>query len=300
MNNAGQSSVIPFSVACFGIATFAGMDAFMKGLSIELGVYNAMLWRTSIAFLMAATLFIAGRKAWPSVSAIRVHVWRGAITSVMAFLFFWGLIYIPLAEAVALSFIAPLIALYLAAVLLNETIGSKAIWASVIGFMGAVVIVTGKLGGEYDDDVGKGIAAILASALLYAYNLILQRQQALIAEPIEIAFFQNATVVVIYLCLAPFLAVIPIMSIVPDLVATALLGIISSLMLSWAYARAEAKILIPVEYTAFIWAGILGWIIFAEELSWQTLAGAALIVIGCLVASKQKNNLVDHVETAVI
>jgi len=300
MNDTGRSSVIPFSVACFGIATFAAMDAFMKGLSIELGVYNAMLWRTSIALLIAATLFVLGRKSWPSMSAIRVHIWRGAITSVMAFLFFWGLIYIPLAEAVALSFIAPLIALYLAAVLLHETVGSKAIWASVIGLIGALVIVAGKVDGDYDDDVGKGIAAILVSALLYAYNLILQRQQALIAEPIEIAFFQNATVVAIYLCLAPFLAVVPTMSIVPDLVATALLGIISTLMLSWAYARAEAKILIPVEYTAFIWAAILGWVIFAEALSWQTLAGTALIVVGCLVASKQKNNPVEHVETAVI
>jgi S-adenosylmethionine uptake transporter len=300
MKNVGQSSIIPFSVACIGIATFAGMDAFMKGLSIELGVYNAMLWRTSIALLMAATLFVVGRKSWPSNSSIRVHVWRGIITSVMAFLFFWGLIYIPLAEAIALSFIAPLIALYLAAVLLKESIGGKAIWASVIGLSGAVVIVAGKLSGEYDDSVGKGIAAILVSAVLYAYNLILQRQQALIAEPIEIAFFQNATVVMIYWCLAPFLAVVPSMSVVPELVVTAFLGIISTLMLSWAYARAEAKILIPVEYTAFIWAVILGWVMFAEQLSWQTLSGTALIVIGCLVASKQKNNHVDHIETTAI
>ena len=51
---------------------------------------------------------------------------------------------------------------------------------------------------------GKGIAAILLSAVLYAYNLILQRQQALIAGPIEIAFFQNATMVAVYLVFAPF------------------------------------------------------------------------------------------------
>jgi S-adenosylmethionine uptake transporter len=276
------------------------MDAMMKGLSIELGVYNAMLWRTSIALLMASALFVLARKSWPAMSAIRVHVWRGVVTSVMAFLFFWGLIYIPLAEAIALSFIAPLIALYLAAVLLKETIGSKAIWASAIGLMGAAVIVAGKLGGDYDDSVGKGIAAILVSALLYAYNLILQRQQALIADPIEIAFFQNATVVLIYCCLAPLLAVVPAMSMVPELVATAFLGIISTLMLSWAYARAEAKVLIPVEYTAFVWAAILGWLLFAEQLSWQTLLGTGLIVMACLVASKQNNGRVEHVETTVI
>ena len=74
----------------------------------------------------------------------------------MAFLFFWGLAYVPLAEAIGLSFIAPLIALYLAAVLLGERIGDKAVLASVIGFGGALVIVGGRWSGEYGDDVGKG------------------------------------------------------------------------------------------------------------------------------------------------
>ena len=49
-----------------------------------------------------------------------LHLWRGLVVSVMAFLFFWGLARVPLAEAIGLSFIAPLIALYLAAVLLKE------------------------------------------------------------------------------------------------------------------------------------------------------------------------------------
>jgi hypothetical protein len=48
------------------------------------------------------------------------------------------------------------------------------------------------------------IGAILLSAVMYAYNLILQRQQAILAKPFEIAFFQNGTVVFIYLLFAPF------------------------------------------------------------------------------------------------
>ncbi len=53
---------------------------------------------------------------------------------------------------------------------------------------------------------------------------------------------------------------------------------------AWAYARAEAQHLIPVEYTAFIWAAIIGWLAFGERLTLTTLAGAALIVAGCLLA----------------
>jgi S-adenosylmethionine uptake transporter len=300
MNTISRSATVPFSVATLGIATFAGMDVFMKGLAIEMGAYNAMLWRTGISLVIAISLFLWKRKRWPDLSIIRLHIWRGLVTSLMAFLFLWGQIHVPLAEAIGLSFIAPLIALYLAAVLLKERIGDKAIMASIVGFVGALVIVGGKLGGQYSDDIGMGMVAILLSALLYAYNLILQRQQALVADPFEILFFQNATVVVVYLLFAPFLAVVPMMEQLPQLAAAAVLGLTSILLLSWAYARAEAKILIPVEYTAFIWAALFGWLVFAEDITVATLVGTALIVLACLVAARQRPEQVDHVETTAV
>jgi len=276
------------------------MDAMMKGLSLQMGAYNAMLWRTGLALVLAAALFLARRGRWPGKSVLRFHIWRGVVTSLMAFLFFWGLIYVPLAEAIGLSFIAPLIALYLAAALLKEKIGSLAILASIIGFAGALVIVGGRLGGDYSDDIFNGVVAILLSAVLYAYNLILQRQQAQIAGPVEITFFQNATMVAIYIVFAPFLAETPTVDQLPDLAGAAILGMTSLLLLSWAYARAEAKILIPVEYTAFIWACVLGWLVFAEEVTAATLGGTALIVVGCLVAMWQKPDQVDHIETTAV
>jgi len=300
MTKSAGGPAAPFIVAILGIATFAGMDVFMKGLAIEMGAYNAILWRISIALLIAAVLFPRRRTPWPDKSIIRLHVWRGAVISLMSFLFFWGLVYVPLAEAIGLSFIAPLIALYLAAVLLKEKIGDKAVLASLTGLVGALIIVGGKLGGDYSHNMGMGIAAILLSALLYAYNLILQRQQALLAEPVEIAFFQNCTMVAVYLFFAPFWAVIPPVELLPNLVVAAMLGISSILLLSWAYARAEAKILIPVEYTAFIWAAFFGWLVFAEAVTGATLAGTALIVAGCLVTARQQPDHVDHVETTAV
>ena len=279
---------VPLLVAASGIATYSAMDVVMKGLAIELGAYNAMLWRTLIACLLSGAMFYWRRSPWPQPRTLRLHLWRGLVTSIMAFLFFWGLVYVPIAEAIALSFIAPLIALYLALVILDEKIGHIAVVASLVGFSGALVIVGGKLGGNYSDQVWLGIAAILLSAVLYAYNLILQRQQAIIAKPFEIAFFQNATVVSIYLLFAPLLAQVPPVTQLPQLAFAAVLGFVSLLLLSWAYARAEARVLIPVEYTAFIWAAILGWLVFDEAVTVTTAAGTALIVLGCLVATRQQ------------
>ena len=139
-------------VACLGIATFAAMGGAMKDLALSLGAYNAMLWRTLVATCLAAVLFAWKGSGWPKPGVLKLHIWRGTVTSIMAFMFFWGLKYLPLAEAIALSFIAPLIALYLARLLLDEPIGPAAVIASLIGLSGALVIIVGKLQGDYGEE----------------------------------------------------------------------------------------------------------------------------------------------------
>jgi S-adenosylmethionine uptake transporter len=71
------------------------------------------------------------------------------------------------------------------------------------------------------------------------------------------------------------------------LALAAVLGFVSLLALSWAYARAETRSLLPVEYTAFIWAARFGWLVFSKAVTASTLFGIALIVLGCLVATRQ-------------
>jgi S-adenosylmethionine uptake transporter len=138
---------IPFAVATLGIALFSTMDALMKGLSLAIGTYNALLWRTLAGAMLAGTFFLWQRLPWPAWPAMRVHLIRGSMSSVMAILFFWGLARVPMAQAIALAFAAPLIALYLAAVLLKEKIERSAILASLLGFAGVIAIEPRKASG---------------------------------------------------------------------------------------------------------------------------------------------------------
>ena len=291
------STLIPFAVAGLGIALFAVMDALMKGLVLEMGSYNTLFWRGSVSVVLVTALYLWRRPAWPRRDALKLHLLRGVLIAFMAFLFFWGLAYVPVAEAIALSFIAPLIALYFAALMLGERVGARAVLASVIGFAGAMVVMLGKLSEDYDDKVFMGMGAVLLSALLYAYNLILQRRQALVAEPVEIVFFQTLALFAVYLLAAPLLAVKPTAAAFPGLLTTAVLSMVSMMLLSWAYARAEARVLIPVEYTAFIWAALFGWLLYQEQVTLATVAGTSLIVAGCLLAASQRETVVEHVET---
>lgn len=292
------SPATAFAVATFGIAVFACMDAVMKGLTLEIGAYNTMFWRTLIGVVIAGLPYFWWRRSWPSRAALKLHLGRGFVGTMMALLFFWGLARVPMAQAVALTFIAPLIALFLAAVLLKERVDRGAIVASIIAFAGVLTILAGQARADMGEDALLGALAILVSALFYAYNIILMRRQALVANATEVAFFQNATVLLFLLPLAPVWLVVPEGHHTPNIALAALLGTSSHFLLSWAYARAEASYLAPVEYTAFVWASILGYVVFSETVGVLTVAGAAMIAGGCLMAARRRTEPLARPETA--
>jgi S-adenosylmethionine uptake transporter len=291
---------IPFMVAAAGIGTFSLMDVAMKDLALSIGTYNAVMWRNCLGALFMGLLFIGTRQKWPPAHILKIHLWRGMVASVMSISFFWSLTKLPFAEAIGLSFIAPVIALYLAAVMLGETIGREAIWASLAGLGGVVIIMAGRLSGQYTNGHLWGAAAVLFSAIVFAYNLILARKQAQVAGPIEIAFFQNLFVAATLSFAAPWFLQPIGAAHTPLIGGAAILSIISLLLLSWAYARAEAQILIPVEYTAFVWAALFGWLFFAEPVTVPVLLGTVLIVSGSLIAARAKPEPVNQVEIAAV
>ena len=291
--------LMPFIAVAAGIASFSVMDGLMKGASLAVGAYNAMLWRSLASALVMLPLWKLSGGVWPRGRVLRLHAVRGFNSSLMATAFFWGLKYLPLAEGMAISFIAPLIALYLAAVLLGESVGRRAVFASVLGLAGVVVIAGARMRGDgYSHDAALGIAAILASAVLYAWNLILQRQQAQLAPPREVAAFQAVFTALFLGLLSPWLAQFPPSGVWFNLGGSAVLATGSLMLISWGYGREETQVLLPLEYSAFIWAAIMGWLMFGETLTAPTVAGAVLIVAGCWIATRPGPKV--HIEATAL
>jgi S-adenosylmethionine uptake transporter len=142
-----------------------------------------------------------------------------------------------------------------------------------------------------------GSLAILGSAICYSANILMMRWQAVAAKPLEINFFQTIVVLALWLAALPVLGV-------PDwphgemgwLIVAALLSTSGGLLFAWAYARGEASYLAVTEYSGFLWAAVLGWLVFSEPVSFYTVAGAALIVGGCLVAARRGDVAMPEIE----
>lgn len=281
--------VVAFGVGCLGIAVFSAMDAVVKALTLILGTYNTLLWRSFAGIGFSGLPWLWSRPARPSRHAMRLHIERGVVSAVMAVLFFWGLARTPMAQAVALTFIAPLIAQGLAVLLLKEKMKRGALLGSLLGFCGVLVILWGQSSAKMGPEAFLGAIAVMLSAVCYAYNIILMRRQAQVADPYEVAFFQSVIVALSLAVAMPWLAELPPVEHWPMLLLAALLATLSLGLLGWAYARAEASYLAPVEFTAFIWATLWGFIFFDEKVGLPTLAGAALIVAGCMIAARAPN-----------
>jgi S-adenosylmethionine uptake transporter len=285
---AGEDSPLQaYAAAILGIALFSIMDMLMKGLTLAIGTYPTLLWRSLAGLLMAAGPYLATRRGWPGSTALRLHLIRGVIMAPMAVLFFWGLARVPMAQAVALTFIAPLIALALAAMILKEPVGRRMVGGSAAAFAGVIIIFVGQARAELGPTALIGSFAILTSAVIYAFNIIIMRRQAQNAGPLEIAFFQNLVISVILVLAIPLTGGAPLPSgHWAQVLLAAALAMGSLMILGWAYARAGAGYLSTTEYSSFLWAAVLGWLRFGEHVSPFTLCGAALIVAGCLVAAR--------------
>jgi S-adenosylmethionine uptake transporter len=287
MNRVDQKPALALIVALAGIGALSAMDTVMKGLSKDIGAFATMCWRSVLATLLMGPVYLAMRKARPTRAAIRLHFIRGLLMVPMSFLFFWGLARVPMAQAIALTFVAPLMALFLAALMLHERIGPRTIAGSLLAFAGVVVIVYGQGQASLGDDALLGSIAILASAICYAFNIVVMRSQAQHAAPAEIALFQFLFTGLFFWLAATGVGIpsYPAGHEVSLLLAT-LLAIAGMLLLAWAYARAGAAYLASSEYSGFLYASLFGWLFFNEQVSLFTLAGAILIVGGCLYAAR--------------
>ncbi|MEO1488348.1 MAG: DMT family transporter [Pseudomonadota bacterium] len=293
-SKASFSRFAPFIAAAAGVGFLALMDAFMKGAALATGAYTATVLRSLIGAVIIAPFWLLRRSAWPQRDVLKLHVERGIISAFMALSFFFALTKMPLAEAIAISFIAPLIALYLARVFLGEAIATRAVFASLLGFAGTIVIVSGRIGigsdggPEMSREFALGLTSLLFSAVLYAYNFIVIRRQSQVAGPVEIATFHSGVGGLVLLLFAPFFWTDPALEALASIGAAGALTVAGAMAIAWAYARAETQSLVPMEYSGFVWASLFGWLFFNEEVSPPTLIGASLIILGCWIAARKR------------
>ncbi len=283
---ARRRAAIPMALA--GLALLTIMDAVLKARFADTPFVQAVFLRFLMGFFVAGGVWVLVRPPFPGRDRLYANALRGSLVAVTATTFFYSVKLLPLAEALALSFLSPVFVALFGAILLGERSGRPVLIGLACGLLGMAVMVGPKLGGGGAVPAPLlGVAAALVSAVSYAFNLVLLRKLAQRDHPVVIVAAQNAVPALILALPAAYVWQMPDAADLAAFLAAGALAVGGHLLLTGAFARLEASRLAPLEYTTLIWASGIGYAVFGEALTWATLAGAGLIILGSLAASRR-------------
>ena len=279
-------ATLPLLAAAAASACFIGMDATVKLLAHRFDALQLTFLRFAAGSLFAVPLWLWFRPALPTRAAWPLHALRCALLLVALVAYFHALTLLPLVQAVAVGYTAPILISLLAMLVLHER-PSRWIWAALaLGAAGVGVSLWPEL--SHTDAPGsaqriEGLLSVAVSALSYSGVVVLARHQAQRDALWSILLVQNLlpTVVLAVPMAWRWQPLLP-----GDTGPVLLMGLLATLGLlgiTWAFTHVEASRAAPVEYTGFVWAGLLGWLLFGELPTAWTLASAGLIVTGCLL-----------------
>jgi drug/metabolite transporter (DMT)-like permease len=258
----------------FGVASGLALDLFAKALLADYSLEQFVFLRSIVGLLFF--LFIArwyGGFSSLRSSRWRWHVFRTVLATGSMFGFFYGLMYMPLVNALTLAFTAPLIVTALSVPFLGEHVGWRRWLAVIIGFAGVLIILRPGTG-----QFNFAAVAVLGSAVCYAGLAITAR---------KLAGTESSFALSVYVLAGPLIASMFTVSgdyTPPDAIGW-LLFILAGLSSAGAwigivggYRRAPPALLAPLEYTALIGAAAAGYWIWDEVPDRWVVVGALTII----------------------
>lgn len=263
---------------------FASHDALSKYLSGFFPVIMVVWARYLIHTLLMAGIFLpqSGLRVLRSKRPL-LQLLRALCLLSTSLLFTSALLFIPLAEATAVNFLAPVLVTALSVPLLGEQV-TRGQWLAVIcGFIGVLIIVhpVGEL-------FTPAVLLPFCSALFFCFYQLLTRKLAEHDSPTTSNFFAGLCNTLVMSALVPFFWQTP--GFVHGLLMLALgaCGMSAHLFLTQAFRHAAPALLAPFGYCQIVFAGLLGWLLFNHTPDAITQVGIAVICLSGLAAAWQQ------------
>ena len=267
---------------------FTSLDTLSKLTNPYLPV-NEILWGRYLFHALALMLFMGPKMKLDLVRTAHpgMQIVRALVLMISSLLFVSALVYLPLAEAAAMSFAAPLVLTALSVPLLGEKV-RPAQWAAVaVGFCG--VLVLARPGGKLFD-----IATLLplGCAFTYAIFQIITRKYAGRDSAFTTHFWTAMVCTILLTLTLPFFWKTPSMWGWIAMMAMGLIGGIGHFILIKAYECAPPATLAPFSYAQLVWATLVSWLIFDHLPDSGSMLGMTIIVgAGLFAVWMQRRNM---------
>lgn len=269
---------------------FTVMSACVKASSAVVVITEVCFFRAFFALLT-----ILAYAAWNGelIGAVRTsnpwgHFWRGLLGLAAMSLNFAAIAYLPLPDAIALGYAAPLFLTILAALLLGETVRAFRWTAVLIGLVGVVIMLWPRL--SFLKSGGTATSTETIGALCAIFGAMAVALGAVVVSRLIVG--ERSTTVVVYFSAIGslgFLLTAPFGWSVPDgwtlalMVASGVLGGVSQMAMTQAYRYADASTVAPFEYTSMLFGIALGYCLFGDVPTSTMLLGSTIVIAAGLM-----------------
>jgi drug/metabolite transporter (DMT)-like permease len=260
------------------------LDTAVKWLARGYSPFQIGFLRYVIGFFIAAG--IAERNGGLKTLRTRRlagHLLRSGFNIVTMLTFYYSLQLIPLANAIAIGFAAPLFTTAFSGPLLKEKVGIRRWSAVALGFGGVLLIVEPTTHG-----INMGALLALISSLCWSLTQISSRQLSGTEPSHTILFYYSVAIIVVLGACMPKLWITP-QGI--DWLWFAVCGVAGSFgqfCYNQAFRYGEASMVAPLDYTGLVWATLMGFIVFGDLPTIYILIGAAVIICSSLYIARRE------------
>jgi drug/metabolite transporter (DMT)-like permease len=261
-----------------GIAGFAVMDATIKWLTADYPVAQVVTLRSwfGLPLLCLFALYEDGFKSLKTQRPM-VHVGRYLLVFALSFSFFWALSQMKLVDAISITFAAPIFITALSVPLLKESVGWHRWMAIGIGFCGVLVMLRPGMG------VFEWAAlVVLGSAVVYALLMITTRAFKSTESTAALMLYPQLGMSLTGIILVPFFWLTPSLGDLGLFALAGMFGSVGVMCLTHAFRLGPAAVISGFEYSALIWATLLGFLLWGELPDIFTLVGAVIVIMSGL------------------
>ncbi len=278
-NGAGDAASPLRGILMMLLATFlfTVMDALAKWLSARYSIVQIIFFRSVFSLIPLAVLLFRQGIAPLRTQRLLGHVGRALVGLSALYVFFLSVKLMPIADVYAISFAAPLFVTALSVLILGEHVGVRR-WAAVlVGFVGVMVML------EPGTDVFQPLALLpLLGALLYAFVVIIIRALGRTESSAALVFYFLMTAGIVSGVLLPFVWVTPDLAGFALLVCIGIVGGCAQISMTVAFRSAEVSLVVPFEYSAMLWAVLIGYFVWGDVPAARLWIGVAIVVASAL------------------
>ena len=261
-----------------GMFVFSAVDAQAKYLTQTMPPMQ-IVWVRQVGLFLGVLLLLSIRgSSILQTQFPKLQIIRGICAAVSAALFILGLNFVPLADAVSVTFVAPLVVTMMGALILGEHVGLHRWTATLIGFLGTLIVIRPGF-----ETFHPGLLLPLIAACFFAARQVISRYIGTADKTETTITYTAITAFLVLSIFAPFVwEPIETKTQIIVLITMSIMAALGEFLVIKALEIGMAVVVSPLHYTLIIWGSFYGYVIFGQFPDLLTWVGASVIILSGL------------------